>query len=187
MERDEVALKFALVIAAKVDIGYEMAIKEGYRAADLFSAAAVPTPAPVPPPAPTPAPEAKRPDWVRITRSPKDGWRVTTGKVYPVARWSEDSPLVTADDGSTVFLSRPDGKDTDSMGYPAWEPAPCPPPVAGRGETLPDTVRELLLDIEHAAKWANQPQGPAVEYVRGRLKELAARAHDILASRPVRP
>jgi len=91
----------------------------------------------VPPPAPTPAPEAKRPTHVRVTKIGDNTFTVTVGRVYEVVRWYDDgggavSPQVMADDGELVELAYVDHSDADYC--PSWEPAPCPPPVAGRGE-----------------------------------------------------
>ena len=182
LDRDEIAVRLACALIARDGYDDEGAPRDAVTLADALLRSLAPTPAPVAPPAPTPAPEAKRPEWVRVTKDiefddlGKGDWFARGYEVLHAKWWDSDgNPVVVTPRGH--FGSLKPGE---------WEPAPCPPPVAGRGEALPEDVRDFLLDVEYAAKWANQPQGPTVEYVKGRLKELAALAHDIL-SRPVRP
>lgn len=98
----------------------------------------------VPPPAPTPAPEAKRPTHVRVTRLAHNDRPATVGKVYEVVRWNYDgSPDVIGDNGSDLSLSKPDGSDEEV--WPAWEPAPCPPPVAGSARYDVLAIKNAIL------------------------------------------
>jgi len=109
-----------------------------------------------PPTAPTtPAPAPKRPTHVRVTKIGDNTFTVTVGRVYEVVRWYDDgggavSPQVMADDGELVELAYVDHSDADYC--PSWEPAPCPPPVAGRvvtGHGLP--MRDLVASTIYAS------------------------------------
>lgn len=85
----------------------------------------------------TPAPEAKRPTHVRTTReipSWSGGDRIEAGVVLPVKEGPLPSGSVWVRVGSRpAFILHRD----------EWEPAPCPPPVAGRGEK-DEAVRGLV-------------------------------------------
>lgn len=167
MDRNELAARFAVAdYGAKCrayyaggpkgpgpDV-YSGTAEDAFKMADLFldyaeridarPAKSTLTPAPVAPPAPTPSPEAKRPTHVRVTRLAHSDRPATVGKVYEVVRWNYDgSPDVIGDNGSNMSLSKPDG--SDEKVWPAWEPAPCPPPVEGSvatGHGLP--MRDLV-------------------------------------------
>ena len=150
----------------------------------------------VPPPAPTPAPEAKRPTHVRVTKIGDVGFDVAEGSVYEVVRWYDDgggavSPQVMADNGELVELAYVDHSDADYC--PSWEPAPCPPPVAGSAEK-DEAFKALLAYAEcEEAAWGCGELEPTLvlhgkkrnEHAHEFLKRLRTKA--LALSRPVRP
>lgn len=91
------------------------------------------------------APEAKRPEWVRVTRkrdSASTFW--TVGKVYPVVSWDCGDPRCVSDDGSDKYIRTYEWEPCDP-------PAPCPPPVEGSVDERPTRVR-LTRDIRNIGR-----------------------------------
>ena len=137
--------------------------------------------------APTPAPEAKRPTHVRVTRLAHSDRPATVGKVYEVVRWNYDgSPDVIGDNGSNMSLSKPDG--SDEKVWPAWEPAPCPPPVEGSDVTpvapwINDAANAIMREVKAVADPDDDLDDPE-DYaaLRGAIEGIIQRA-----APPVRP
>lgn len=138
----------------------------------------------VPPPAPTPAPEAKRPTHVRITDSASPS-RFKDGDVLRVVKWIADVPAVDVDGYDVAGYVLYDSK---------WEPAPCPPPVAGSAEDV--AVRDAEARVIAAAiAWNAKYNSDEVKYPEGAHSERLD-LHDAVTalaearaalSRPVRP
>ncbi len=80
-------------------------------------------------------------------------------------------PAYTKSGGSLMCLARYQGTPC------AIRPA-TPASAAGRE----GAVEAFLLDVEHFAKWVNQPNAPVAYYVRERATELAKQARALLAA-----
>ena len=146
----------------------------------------------------TPAPEAKRPTHVRIT-GPKGQLSVTIGKVYEVLYFdaSRDRLIIKNDDGVEWGLSN---KPDEGPAFPTWAPAPCPPPVAGRGEVLTRPARAARFAAWYRAHVERDPgryhsdanewcagNGDLVDAAQTAWLAYEAGFDDASLSRPVRP
>lgn len=145
---------------------------------------AVPPPAPAPAPevccaSPLcphpPAPEAKRPTHVRVIRRGTNAPAfVTNGAVLKVDEWDAvGDPWI---DG-WCFCGNREASPSNTI----WEPAPCPPPVAGSAELVDPAYAAFREYVE-----ANYKDGVILGNVSWHIPRLWRAAKDAL-SRPVRP